>query len=204
MPAPAPSPLVTQFALSLPGWAADELPELLARVFATVEERVALTIALGRQNFERDTGGPFGAAVFESDTGRLVSIGVNRVVPMGCSTAHAEIMALGLAQQVVGTHDLGGVGQPQRQLVVNWCPCAMCCGAVVWSGVRSLVIAGSGPELEQTTGFDEGPIHPDWAGELTRRGIHVTDGILRAESCQMFRDFARSGRTVYNARRGRP
>jgi len=190
------------FELSLPEWAAAELRALAGRAFATVEDRVRLTISLARANFERDTGGPFGAAVFDEDTGRLVSIGVNRVVPTRCSTAHAEVMALSLAQQATGTHDLGGPGQPARQLVVNWCPCAMCCGAVVWSGVRSIVIAGSGPELEQLTGFDEGPIHPDWAGELTRRGVRVVDGVLREESRQMFLDFAKSGRPVYNARKG--
>jgi tRNA(Arg) A34 adenosine deaminase TadA len=194
--------LATQFDLTLPDWAADELAAQAVHIFATLEERVALAIALARQNFDRDTGGPFGAAVFEQDTGRLVSIGVNRVVPMRCSSAHAEVVALGLAQRAIGSHDLGGVGQPAHQLVVNWCPCAMCCGAVVWSGVRSVVIAGSGPDLEHITGFDEGPIHPDWAGELTRRGIQVTDGVLREESLQMFRDFAQSGRPVYNARRG--
>lgn len=191
-----------RFELTLPDWAAAEVAALGSRPFTTVEERVRLTIALGRKNFERDTGGPFGAAVFDDDTGRLLSIGVNRVVPMRCSAAHAEVMALSLAQQAAGTHDLGGPGQPARQLVVNWCPCAMCCGAVVWSGIRSLVIAGSGPELEQLTGFDEGPIHPDWAGELTRRGVRVVDGVLRDETRQMFVDFANSGRPVYNARKG--
>jgi tRNA(Arg) A34 adenosine deaminase TadA len=188
--------------LSLPDWAAAELAARAPHPMNTVEERVRFTIALARTNFERDTGGPFGAAVFEEDTGRLVSVGVNRVVPLRCSSAHAELMALSLAQRIVGTHDLGGPGQPARQLVVNWCPCAMCCGAVVWSGVRSVVIAGSGPELERVTGFDEGPIHPDWAGELTRRGVRLTDGVLREESLQMFADFATSGRPVYNARQG--
>jgi tRNA(Arg) A34 adenosine deaminase TadA len=202
------SPLVAagavanQIELSLPDWAAAELAARALQPINTVEERVRFTIGLARANFERDTGGPFGAAVFEEDTGRLVSVGVNRVVPLRCSSAHAELMALSLAQRIVGTHDLGGPGQPARQLVVNWCPCAMCCGAVVWSGVRSVVIAGSGPELERVTGFDEGPIHPDWAGELTRRGVRLTDGVLREESLQMFADFAKSGRPVYNARQG--
>ncbi len=72
----------------------------------------------------------------------------------------------------------------------------------MWSGVRALVIAGSGPELERITSFDEGPIHPDWAGELTRRGVTVTDGVLRDETLAMFREFAASGRPVYNARQG--
>ena len=186
----------------MPDWAAAELVARASQPFITVEERVRFTIALGRANFERDTGGPFGAAVFEENSGRLLSVGVNRVVPLRCSSAHAELMALSLAQRTVGTHDLGAPGHPARQLVVNWCPCAMCCGAVVWSGVRSIVIAGSGPELERVTGFDEGPIHPDWAGELTRRGVRVTDGVLRDESLQMFADFASSGRPVYNARQG--
>jgi tRNA(Arg) A34 adenosine deaminase TadA len=194
--------IATQVELSLPDWAAAEIAARAPHPFTTIEERVRLTIALARMNFERDTGGPFGAAVFEEDSGLLVSVGVNRVVPMRCASAHAEVMALSLAQQTAGTHDLGGPGQPARQLVVNWCPCAMCCGAVVWSGVRSVVIAGSGPELERLTGFDEGPIHPDWAGELTRRGVRVTDGVLRDESLQMFADFAKSGRPVYNARQG--
>jgi tRNA(Arg) A34 adenosine deaminase TadA len=190
------------FELGLPAWAADEIAAQAQRDFALVEDRMRLVIALARINFERDTGGPFAAAVFEQATGRLVAVGVNRVVPMRCSSAHAEVMALSLAQQATGTHDLGGPGQPAHQLVVNWCPCAMCCGAVVWSGVRSLVIAGSGPELERITGFDEGPIHPSWAAELTRRGVAVTDGVLRDETCAMFREFAASGRAVYNARQG--
>jgi tRNA(Arg) A34 adenosine deaminase TadA len=194
--------LAASFELGLPDWAAAGLATHQTTAFPSIEDRVRLTIALARTNFERDTGGPFAAAVFEEQSGRLVSVGVNRVVPMRCSSAHAEVMALSLAQRVIGTHDLGAAGQPSHQLVVNWCPCAMCCGAVVWSGVRSLVIAGSGPELEAITGFDEGPIHPDWLGELTRRGVAVTDGVLRDETFAMFRAFAASGRQVYNARQG--
>jgi tRNA(Arg) A34 adenosine deaminase TadA len=194
--------LPARFDLSLPDWAAAELEAQAARRFATIEERMRLVIGLARTNFERDTGGPLAAAVFDDQAGTLVAVGVNRVVPMRCSSAHAEVMALSLAQQAVGTHDLGGAGQPPHQLVVNWCPCAMCCGAVVWSGVRTLVTAGSGPELEEITGFDEGPIHPDWSGELGRRGVRVIDSVLRDETREMFQAFASSGRAVYNARQG--
>jgi tRNA(Arg) A34 adenosine deaminase TadA len=194
--------LAARFDLTLPDWATAELHAQAPHRFASLEDRMRLVIALARRNFEQDTGGPFAAAVFDEQTGGLVALGVNRVVPMRCSSAHAEVMALSLAQQAVGTHDLGGAHQPPHQLVVNWCPCAMCCGAVVWSGVRTLVIAGSGPELEQITGFDEGPIHPDWNAELVRRGVRVVEGVLRDEACAMFRAFAASGRPVYNARQG--
>ena len=192
--------MATRFELSLPDWARESLaatPALLDD-----EARMRWVIELARTNFERDTGGPFAAAVFEEQTGRVVSIGVNRVVPMSCSSAHAEVMALSLAQQALGGHDLGGPGQPAHQIVVNWAPCAMCCGAICWSGVRNVVIAGSGPEMEALTGFDEGPIHPSWPDELRRRGIAVRDGLLRGESLEAFRQFATSGRPVYNARKG--
>jgi len=190
-----------QFTLSLPDWAVTEnqnLPETLP----TLEDRMAAVIRFSRLNFERQTGGPFAAGIFERDSGKPVVIGVNRVVPSNCSSAHAEVMTLSLAQSILGTFDLGGAGMPAYQLVVNWRPCVMCYGAVLWSGVRSLVIAGSGPELEQVTGFDEGPIHPQWADELHRRGIGLIENVLHDEAMAVFRDFAASGALVYNARQG--
>ena len=189
------------FTISLPDWAIDEL-KLLPSHLPTVEEQMAAVIRFSRLNIENNTGGPFAAGVFERDSGRLVVIGVNRVVPSNCSSAHAEVVTLSLAQKRLGTFDLGGAGLPAHQLVVNWRPCAMCYGAVVWSGIRSLVIAGDGPELEEITGFDEGPIHPEWEAELIKRGIDVTNNILREEALAVYRTFAASGNLVYNGRSG--
>jgi tRNA(Arg) A34 adenosine deaminase TadA len=193
--------LRTAIHLTLPGWLEQEL-SALPRQFSSLEERMRLVLRLARRNYEQDTGGPFAAAVIAEDSGELVSVGVNRVVASHCSSAHAEVMALSLAQGLLGTFDLGGQGMPAHQLVVNWRPCAMCFGALLWSGARSLVIAGSGPELEELTGFDEGPVVADWRGELARRGIRVVEDVLRAEACEVFGAFNRSGRLVYNARRG--
>lgn len=123
-------------------------------------------------------------------------------MPGHCSPAHAEIMAIGLAQQRLGTYDLGGPGLPVHELCVSWRPCAMCFGALPWSGIRSLLIAGSGPEVEAITGFDEGPIHPNWRAELERRGISVAEGANRERAVELFREFVALGRTVYNSRKG--
>lgn len=163
---------------------------------------MAAVIRFSQLNFEHDTGGPFAAGVFERDSGKLVTIGVNRVVPLSCSSAHAEVVALSVAQTKLGTFDLGGADMPAHQLVVNWRPCVMCYGATMWSGVRSLVIAGSGDILEELTGFDEGPIHPDWRGEFERRGIEVVEDVLRDEALKVFRAFGASDRLVYNGRQG--
>lgn len=196
-----PTNSISHFTLALPDWAVAATTELPAYL-PTVEDRMAAVIEFSRQNFRRETGGPFAAGVFERDSGRLVVIGVNRVVAHNCSSAHAEVMALSLAQQRLGAYDLGGPGLPAHQLVVNWRPCAMCFGATLWSGIRSLVIAGSGPELEQITGFDEGPVTPTWEIELARRGIALQNNVLKEEAMAVYLDFANSGRFVYNARQG--
>lgn len=190
-----------EFTINLPQWAVIEFGKL-PRYLPTLEARMAAVIRFSRLNFEKESGGPFAAGVFERDSGRLLVIGVNRVVPLHCSAAHAEIVALSLAQRQLGTFDLGGPGLPAHQLVVNWRPCAMCFGALPWSGVRSLAIAGSGPELEAITGFDEGPVHPDWKHELQKRGIEVIEDVLRDEAIAVFHAFAHSNNRVYNGRRG--
>lgn len=190
-----------QINLTMPEWWDDELAKVPA-VIPDVEDRMRHVIRFSRINIEQNTGGPFAAGVFERDSGKLLTIGVNRVVPLGMSSAHAEVMALTLAQQKLETFDLGGDGQPAHQLVVNWRTCAMCYGAAIWSGIRELVIAGSDESLEQITGFDEGPMPDDWSGELEKRGIRVIDNVLRDEAVSVFEQFRDSGAVVYNGRLG--
>ena len=187
--------------INLPGWVTEELSSK-PETYPTIEDRMRLIIELSQRNIDHETGGPFAAGVFEEETGKLVSIGVNRVMPLNCSSAHAEIVALSMAQRKLGTFDLGGPGLPSHQLVVNWRPCLMCYGAVIWSGVRSLVIAGSGPELESITGFDEGPFSDNWVEELEKRGISVVDGVLTEEAMKVFHSFKEKGMFVYNSRHG--
>ena len=87
--------LPTTLTLSLPTWVRD-LPPPDPRAHLT--DRMELVLDLAMRNVERNTGGPFAAAVFEQESGRLVSVGVNRVVPESCSVAHAEVLAIALAQ----------------------------------------------------------------------------------------------------------
>lgn len=195
------SPADLSLSLDMPEWAVDALNQLPSHM-PTAQERMAAVIEFSRKNFLNNTGGPFAAGVFERDSGKLVVIGVNRVMEYNCSSAHAEVMALSMAQRMLGTYDLGADGLPAHELVVNWRPCAMCLGAVLWSGVRALTIAGDGPELEEITGFDEGPVAANWRDELKRRGISLTEDVLRDRAIAAYKEFADSNNVVYNARQG--
>ena len=189
------------FEISLPDWAVAELDQL-PDCLPTLEDRMRAVIRFSKLNVEHQTGGPFAAGVFEKETGRVVVIGVNRVVPSNCSSAHAEIVTLSLAQKLLGAWDLGGATMPEYEFVVNGQPCAMCFGAIPWSGVRHVVVSVSGEDVEAITGFDEGPVHPDWVSELEKRGISVTENVLREEGLEVFRSYRDSGQLVYNGRSG--
>ncbi|MEV0296326.1 nucleoside deaminase [Nocardia sp. NPDC050710] len=191
------------YGTTLPDWVFDEL-EGTPAALATDDARMALVHRLAARNPREGSGGPFAALVVESGTGAVVAAGVNLVLASGLSAAHAEVVALSLAQTRVGTWDLGAQDAPDRELVVNWRPCAQCYGAALWSGVKRLVIAGEGPELEQLTGFDEGPMREDWAEQFRRRGIEVVSGVLREHALEVFAEYGRMAEddaiTVYNAR----
>jgi tRNA(Arg) A34 adenosine deaminase TadA len=130
------------------------------KVYPTVEDRMRFAIELSRSNIHHGTGGPFGAAIFERETGRLLAPGINLVTSLDCSVFHAEMVAIMVAQQRVGDFDLGGPERPPYELVANTQPCAMCLGTTPWSGVRRLVCGASADDSEEI-GFDEGmkPAH---------------------------------------------
>lgn len=162
---------------------------------------MALAVELARRNVRNGTGGPFGAAIFERGSGRVISAGVNRVIPERCSVAHAEMVAMMLAQQSLGSHDLGAAGTAECELVTSAEPCAMCLGAVPWSGVRSLVCGARSGDAEEI-GFDEGDKPENWVGALQGRGISVKRDVLSQEAAEVLREYARMGGEIYNARKG--
>ena len=180
----------------LPDWLATYLEDL-DRVRATPEERMHLAVELSRRNVELGTGGPFGAAIFDS-AGHLVAPGVNLVVSGNCSVLHAEMVAIMLAQTRLGRFDLGQGGNGSFELASSTEPCAMCFGAVPWSGVNSLVCGARGEDARRI-GFDEGAKPADWIAALKARGIRVTMDVLRPEAVEVLNAYARRGGAIYNS-----
>ena len=186
--------------LSLPEWIDDFLKQYQFPLVSN-EERMRFVLKLTLQNIENTTGGPFGAAVFERESGQLVSVGVNVVLKQGCSAAHAEMMAIMLAQQELGTHDLGIAELPEFQLVTSGKMCAMCLGSVVWSGVREVLASAQPEDVENIVGFDEGPAPADYDQQLEKRGISIIPSFLREEGCEVLQRYVELEGVVYNPSR---
>ncbi len=183
--------------ISLPKWIEKFLHNRKLNALTAVE-RMLLAIDLSARNVEEGTGGPFGAAIFRLDTNELVSVGVNRVVPEHCAPAHAEIMAVILAQKTLETNDLFA-GGAIFELASSAQPCSMCLGATIWSGVRRLSYAATRDDVQSIVGFDEGPIPHDWKDQMIRRGIEIDEGMLRKEAVSVLEKYRDLGGTVYNS-----
>jgi tRNA(Arg) A34 adenosine deaminase TadA len=190
--------LYAQVHLTLPAWVHESVDT--ARAYIGDEAKVALAIELSKRNIDAGSGGPFGAAVFGPDD-RIVSIGVNRVLPHTCSLAHAETMAYMLAQQRTQRARLNEDGNGQRvgpiTLATSSQPCCQCYGATVWAGIDRLLIGARSEDVEALTQFDEGPLPADWAGELERRGIAVIRDIHREDARAVLRAYGERGGEHY-------
>lgn len=168
-----------------------------SRTYDTDVDRMRLAIDLARRNVLEDTGGPFGAAVFEEDGGRLVAVGMNLVVPSNNSVLHAEIVAYMMAEARIGSYTLGAAGGPRHTLATSCAPCAMCLGATLWSGVQR-IICGAQREDAERLQFDEGPVFPESYTYLEERGIEIVAGMCRDEAVAVFDLYLRHNGIVYN------
>ena len=167
------------------------------RAYRGDEEKMRLAIAVSRANVEHGTGGPFGAAIFERESGRLVAVGMNSVVRLGNSTLHGEMVAFMMAQQLVGAFSLSAPGLPVHELFTSCEPCAMCLGATLWSGVRR-VVYGAGREDASRLNFEEGPVFPASYDYLEKRGIEIVRDLLRDEARAVLELYRATNGRIYN------
>ena len=180
----------------LPAWLQEEMTKSGA-LYGDEEARMRYAITLARRNVVEGTGGPFGAALFEAHSGRLVSVGVNLVVASNCSHAHAEMVAIALAEQALGSYTLADLEEGPYALYTSCEPCVMCLGGILWSGVGR-VVSGARDADARAIGFDEGPKPDNWAEALRGRGIEVFEEFCRDEAVAVLRDYAESGGIIYN------
>jgi guanine deaminase len=94
-----------------------------------------------------DGGGPFGAVVVRD--GHAVAEGQNRVTANLDPTAHAEVVAIRAACQVVGDFSLAGA-----TLYASCEPCPLCLSAALWARVDRVVYAADRHDAARG-GFDD-------------------------------------------------
>ena len=105
------------------------------------------------------------------------------------------MVAISLAQRAINNWNLGH--ETNVQLVTSCEPCAMCFGAVPWSGVTSLVWGASKDDAE-AAGFDEGDKPVNWVSSLENRGIRTRSDVLKKEAAAVLKKYAEKQGAIYH------
>ncbi|MCG5547706.1 nucleoside deaminase [Halorhodospira halochloris] len=185
---------IPELNITLPGWLHEMLSGELQQLPGD-EAQMRFVISLAEENIRQASGGPFAAAVFDS-SGNLLAPGLNLVTSLRCSILHAEVIALALAQRRLGSHDLSDDGRVHHTLVTSAEPCAMCLGAIPWSGVSRVVFGALDADVREI-GFDEGTKPDLWKEALATRGIEVRGEVLRSEAARLLQAYSEKGGPLY-------
>jgi len=122
-------------------------------------------------------GGPFGAVVVRE--GRIIGEGTNKVVDSRDPTAHAEIVAIRSACNLVGSHFL------ETSLIFTSCePCPMCLGAIWWARI-GVIYYGNSRSDAAAIGFDDAALYEETAKPLGLRTLPIRR-LLSPESRRAF------------------
>lgn len=154
--------------ISLPDWVTAVLRKHTPKS-KNDKDWMKLCAELVRGNIAHKTGGPFAAVLVDMRTNRLVEVGVNSVVRLGCSLLHAENICITRAQHRLKTFDLSKVKGKKRRfaLYTSCATCAQCFGALYWAGIKKLVVGARKTAAERLR-FAEGPVPRDYASLLRR------------------------------------
>jgi guanine deaminase len=143
----------------------------------TDEELMRCAIRLSKESVTHG-GGPFGAVIAKA--GAIIAQASNSVTLSHDPTAHAEVNAIRLAAQQLGTHDLSGY-----DIYCSCEPCPMCLGAIYWAHLDRIFYANSRRDAA-AIGFDDDFIYNEFSLPPEQR--HKTMlRILPLEALEAFR-----------------
>jgi len=137
-----------------------------------------MAIELAENNVKNNKGGPFGAVIVKD--GEVIAASGNKVVPNNDPTAHAEVSAIRLACQKLGTYSLEGC------VIYTSCePCPMCLGAIYCARLDHIYYANTKIDAA-AIGFDDQFIYEELDRPMDKRKLPVLQ-MLRDEALGAFR-----------------
>ncbi len=142
----------------------------------TDHEAMAAALALAREG-ARAGEVPVGAVVLKD--GQIIATGRNAPLGAHDPTAHAEIIALRAAAQLLGNYRLDGC-----ELFVTLEPCAMCSGAMLHARLKRVVFGAADPKTGAA-----GSVVNLFANRQLNHQTHVEGGMMAQQSTALLQDF---------------
>lgn len=138
-----------------------------------MEEAIALSI----ESVNSGKGGPFGAVIVKN--GEIIAKAHNQVTSTNDPTAHAEMIAIRQACQVLQTFQLNGC-----ELYTSCEPCPMCLGAIYWTRLDRVYYANTKADAADVD-FDDQFIYQELDLPMSDRQLPMFQ-MLRNEALQAF------------------
>jgi len=132
---------------------------------------------------------PVGAVIMRA--GQIIATGYNRPITEHDPTAHAEIVALRHAAQLLGNYRL-----PECELFVTLEPCAMCAMALMHARLKRVVWGAADPK----TGAG-GSVVNLFANAQLNHHTQVESGLLADASTRLLQEFFEERRNLRRHRR---
>lgn len=120
---------------------------------------------------------PIGAVIVQD--GKIIARGHNMTESLKDPTAHAEMIAIRQASQV-----LGGWRLPGCEMYVTTEPCSMCAGAIVWSRIERLYIGTMDPKSGAC-----GSVFNIPQEEKLNHFVEIETGIMQRECSDIMKNF---------------
>jgi len=147
-----------------------------------------LAIDEARKTMNENKGGPFGAAITDKD-GNVISVASNLVLESHDPTAHAEIMAIRIASEKLGTHDLS-----ECTLYATGYPCPMCLSAIIWANIKK-VYYGTNLDEAKRISFRDDFIYDYLNGENSE--VLELNNICHNECIELFNEHEEKNKEIY-------
>ena len=147
-----------------------------------------LGIEEAKRTMNENKGGLFGAVITDSD-GNVICTASNRVLERHDATAHAEVMAIRKAGEILGTHDLSGC-----ILYATGYPCPMCLSAIIWANIKK-VYFGTNLKDAEDIGFRD-----DFIYRYLMKKDSDTLELLeldRDECLELFKEYKEKNKEIY-------
>ena len=132
---------------------------------------------------------PVGAVILRN--GKVIATGYNRPITEHDPTAHAEIVALRHAAQLLTNYRL-----PECELFVTLEPCAMCAMALMHARFKRVVFGARDPKTGAA-----GSVVDLFAQPQLNHHTSVEGGVLAEDCGQLLRDFFAERRAHFRQRR---
>jgi guanine deaminase len=137
-------------------------------------------VSLGAEGMQEKGGGPFGAVIVRD--GKLVGRGWNQVTRNLDPTAHAEVIAIRDACELLQRFDLRGC-----EIYTSCEPCPMCLAAIYWARIGKVFYAATRGDAA-AAGFDDELLYRELALSLERRKLPLQQ-LLRSEAQTIFQEW---------------